>query len=189
LDDVAGWKALLHWIVVRELPHEMSWVIGQGNEDQVRQLVRAWILRDRYDIPHFQNLVMLELLKSQEQLSTNLAPNVSIMKEAFEGSPLESPLGRLMMEELVEQLRKGDVGGQELDSFDNVAGFSSMLFDYLTNKVDDDGEYEFWPRLPGFDNNPGSSPYQEFMVGGKFDRHWVVDGLVKSLKTGEEAWE
>ena len=83
-DDIAAWKVFLYWIIKHKLPAAEELVPAcddenvEGKHDHILA-VRCWVLGDKYCVPLFQDLIMLEILRTLEHSSTT---NDSIM-EAF----------------------------------------------------------------------------------------------------------
>ena len=120
-DDAEAWKVLLHFVIRGTLPTIPH---SDGGDHMSLQFVRCWCLGDKYCVPAFQDLTMVELLKYCE----SKAPLVGTIKDAFDNTPPGSRLRILMAECAVESFydrRWYDLG--ELDKFDDTVGFTSAF--------------------------------------------------------------
>jgi len=183
-DELNSWKVLLFWIVARELPSVdeiCSTGSGQNDDGMHSVYVRCWVLGDKYDIPAFQDLIMLELLKTFHYGSTLTIENPKL---ALENTPPGSVLRELVVEEVLNGLQSKVIDCERLDELDGIVGFMSRVM------MKRNGLYQgevFSSRLPIANGSvtvpyhKGKSPYTIFMVGGDVPRqHWLHDGLSKA---------
>ncbi|KAK3622568.1 hypothetical protein LTR56_022123 [Elasticomyces elasticus] len=144
-------------------------------------LMSCWILGDKYGIPEFQDLIMLELLARFEQQNIH----VSAAKLAFEYTPPGSLLRELVAEELGWRFGCAGNSGlsfEELDKFDQIPGVMSVII-RKTHQRNKNGK--FTPRVPSqhkpHDGLQGQSPYWNFMLGGKRPKsHWLNERIEKA---------
>ncbi|KAK3619862.1 hypothetical protein LTR56_023756 [Elasticomyces elasticus] len=181
-DNTESWKILLFWMLRHELPSLDDLGLLEPYDDNEEACVdhtlciRCWALGEMYDISAFQDLIMLELLRSLETQPTDL----NEIKEAFESTPPGSKLRDLMAEELAVLLGNNGVGVRQLDMFDGVPGFSSALMAKVNRRVELEPGKRFTPRVPGRPGSQyeGGSPYRDFMVSGKRpEQHWLQKNL------------
>ncbi|KAK3622566.1 hypothetical protein LTR56_022121 [Elasticomyces elasticus] len=217
-DNLQAWKVLLHWMITHELPkaaelllqnfefedeeHEEDEKDEKDEKDETstdtdhKLCIRCWALGDMYDIPDFQDLIMLELLRSLE-----LEPiQLDEIKEGIECTGPGSKLRDLMAEELAREVSAGDIETSELDAFDGVSGFSNILVAKM-NRLAEWKQLnplnpfvEFTPRVPlGLERSrEGGSPYRNFMVDGERPaQHWLqrdLEELRVNQKGGYGNW-
>ena len=106
---------------------------GSPEAENAPLLTRCWILGEKYGLATFQDCIMLALVQSLYYCKTDL----TVVKEAFEGTPNRSPcspLRRLMAEEAVHLVATVNVpedrvpdGFLALDALDGVVGFTSAF--------------------------------------------------------------
>jgi hypothetical protein len=155
-DNASGWKVLLYWVMRGQVP--------SGDEfkgDEAMALVHAWILGDKYDIEDFQDYVMMELLCWLQHRS--YLPEM--VKTAFENTPRESKLRKLMAEEVAYSIRACDAPFWSLDIFDGVEGFIGEFAAALIRH----GE----KGMAGLKEGVVRSRWNDYMVGDGPSRHWV----------------
>ena len=85
-DDGYAWEILLHWIVP-----------GQPQSADAMDCIKAWVLGEKYDIPEFQDCVMMELLRQP-------VPAVDIIRYAFEHTESNSKLRKSLAMRLVTSI-------------------------------------------------------------------------------------
>ena len=129
VDEPEAWKLLLYWMSKRTLP-SLSY-LKDAHLKQSR-LVHLWILGDKYNIPHIQDLAMLELLRSVQGDVTSL----DIVKFAFENTLPGSKLRLVMAEEGVQAIELGGNRYDRLEMFDGVPGFSAELMRAMARHSD-----------------------------------------------------
>ena len=148
----------MYYLMKNKLPESAYYGVAQGT----RSLVRTWILGEKYQLPEFQDLVMLELLEHLDCWEYSMA----VVREAFEGTPVGSPLRKLMAEEAVEMVRWGLVDKEELDVCDGVVGFTRAFAEAYEAYMDN-GDVVF--RYLKYHK------WHELMVAGGPEKHWVFD--------------
>ncbi|KAK5688473.1 hypothetical protein LTS10_000451 [Elasticomyces elasticus] len=221
-DNLEAWKVLLYWMITHKLPKAAELLLQQfefegeeheedkkeeedkkDEEDETRTdtdhklCIRCWALGDKYDVPDFQDLIMLELLRSIE-----LEPiQLDEIKEGIECTGPGSKLRDLMAEELAREVSAGDIETSELDAFDGVAGFSNILVAKINRLAEWkqlnplNSFVEFTPRVPlGLEMcREGGSPYRNFMVDGERPvQHWLqrdLEELRVNQKGGYGNWQ
>ncbi|KAK5688477.1 hypothetical protein LTS10_000455 [Elasticomyces elasticus] len=186
-DEVRAWGVLLYWIVKHKLPlvSEVTssggtvWESAETSEIDQELSVRCWVLGDKYGIPAFQDLIMLELLKELD-IDTRRAP-ITAVKLAFDSTPPGSALRELMAEEAAMVIKDSGAPYDALDQFDGIVGFTRLLVASMECRDENDGGYTFLPRVPDvLDPFPGQSTYRQFMVGEEILKpHWVHAALLK----------
>ncbi|KAK4960096.1 hypothetical protein LTR10_002987 [Elasticomyces elasticus] len=179
-DDFRAWKVLLHWMVKSELPEDDDMpkftVSPMLTDGDYTALVLCWILGDKYGIPGFQDLIMIELILQLEIQGTPMG----IIRYCFVHTAPRSVLRELMAEELVLYLGVGvleDEDGDLLDEFDGIPGFSTTLARkmMLGKEI---GRYR--GRLP-FTSVKGA--YQSFMIGKSLPKlHWYHGEVLSRLE-------
>jgi hypothetical protein len=191
-DDITAWKVLLYWIIKHELPCNEQLLPKHGPAKSVDHpiCIRCWALGDKYGIPIFQDLIMLELLDSVE----NNSIHVSRMREAFECTPPGSALRKLMVEIMAENLHEKPEDVERLDMFDGAVGFTKALMQTMDRK-DNDGEAikVFRPRVPDVEGEnrwKGHSAYREFMIASNEGpaEHWLhrrINAQMKKARKGK----
>ncbi|KAK4895435.1 hypothetical protein LTR27_006499 [Elasticomyces elasticus] len=196
-DDLYAWKIFLYWVMTKELPSSgVVRALRRSDEGGTATYdislhtlcIRCWILGDKYDVPVFQNYIMLELLNLFERK----APGLHTIKEAFENTPPGSILRELMAEELANMLQvSATAKHSDLDMFDGIVGFASALMK-KTQAAGKKGECVFRPRVPSRDGGDviGASPYSNFMVGKDLiPVHWVYQRGCTMKGGGGRKWE
>ncbi|KAK4895441.1 hypothetical protein LTR27_006505 [Elasticomyces elasticus] len=89
---------------------------GQHYRKSHAYCVRNWALGEKYQIPAFQDLIMVELLDSLEIEGLK----IETAKEAFTTTPPGSAMWGLMAEELAQKLSYKNMKYEELDMFDGI---------------------------------------------------------------------
>ena len=162
MDDLNSWSVLLYWKMKGHIPSQS---IGTS-EEALTILMRSWVLGERYNLPFFQDMVMLELLNV---VDSSWVP-VSLVKEGFEGTPPHSKLRGVLAEEAFWWARYGRCNADEdvLDECDGVIGFASALMTVVL-----EGEKQFpCPRLPRKGHNCHYR-WRGHMLGDIPSSHWV----------------
>lgn len=180
-DDLNAWNVFLYWVVRRKLPPTEELMPALTNDDPDLNtdhslVVHCWALGDKYDIPTFQDEVMLELLRSQDSKCMEL----SAVKLAFEHTPPGAKLRELMAEEVGGRLAHGEIEYEQLDMFDGIVGFTSVL----ARKAKELQDLEVWfsslQKTPGYDDDReewvNSDKWRSYMVGEGPQQHWVHRG-------------
>lgn len=156
-----AWEYLLHWKLRGSVPD----LYMPTSQNLIETYTHCWLLGENYNIPVFQDLVMLELLRL---LRTN-APRTDVLKLALTKTKLESKLMELMAEETVElnfsdnkraervatMLQECEDGPERL-----VTILRSAIRAAAGQKVDRFGEEQLW---------------KEYMLVGGPERHWIFD--------------
>lgn len=160
-DDLDGWTVVLYWMVNREVPGEPI----EPKASVYRVLIACWIMGDRYDMPAFQDVVMMELLNRLDVFS----PSMALVKLAFESTIPGSKLRLVMAEELGWMIKHGRCGEQceELDCCDGILDFTSAIAFAMRPGVDD-----LASRLPRA-SKPENDRWCEFLIGELSPQHWI----------------
>lgn len=161
-----AWEFLLYWITKRELPPsyvKIEWFA----EDQLL-FVQAWVLADRYLLPQLQDVVMLELLWHFD--ATPLDKH--IMTPALQLSPVDTPLRRLLAEEVVYLLHGlsadniNRIHPNDLLPSDGTVGLSASLVEAARRfqVVEKSFERRVFCEV---------DYWKEYMVAGGPGHHWI----------------
>lgn len=126
-DDQIAWEMLLHW---RLKGYAVKTYVSEHTEEQL-QLVRFWVLAEKYDIKEFQNVIMNQIFDALDQRTVEL----ETVKLAFESTPPGSPLRTLMAEETVLHMDlRDEYEHADLRELDGVLGFTTELMYALDRK-------------------------------------------------------
>ena len=123
-DDKSAWEVMLFWLMRHTIPGIPAGCCSASDSERNEWntlLVRCWLLGGKYNIPSFQDHIMAELLECMRSHGADL----DLIKEAFEGTPVGSPLRKLMAEEAVLCVEEGECEHSDLDIFDGCVGFTS----------------------------------------------------------------
>lgn len=126
-DPVDVWQLLIYWMVEGQLPPECNDEKESAEPQLV--LIRGWILGDKYDIPQFQNEVMLALLWVLEN-ATTMSPESAAVAAA--GSLPLSKLHKLVCHQIVRVVyvkKERDV--EEFERATAVIGLAAELVSKL----------------------------------------------------------
>ncbi|KAK5730782.1 hypothetical protein LTR15_000720 [Elasticomyces elasticus] len=161
-DDLDVWEVLLHWAVVRSLP---AWSSTNGKEKEAL-LLRCWVLSDKYQLPPFQNEVMLDLIMYQ---STDLAGVENLMLGVKLTRP-GSELRRVMAQELVWRIQAhGDVEVSQISELDGTMSTVDFLKAQTEYYEDKDmaftNQSKFGSTPPSDDVLGPQGIWKEYMVG------------------------
>ncbi|KAK3641809.1 hypothetical protein LTR56_011136 [Elasticomyces elasticus] len=179
-DDFRAWKVLLYWMVKSELPEDDDMpkftVSPMLTDGDYTALVLCWILGDKYGVPGFQDLIMIELILQLEIQETPMG----IIRYCFVHTAPRSVLRELMAEELILCLGVGVLFVEDedvLNEFGGIPGFSTTLAKKMMLGKEP-GCYR--GRLP-FTSMKGS--YQDFMIGKSLPKlHWYHDQVLSRLE-------
>lgn len=176
-DDTDAWIALLQWMLKHSLPD--SWYAEP--HPNVMTKVRCWALGEKYMIPEFQDLVMLELLAT---LNHNNSPGIEVVKVGFELTPPGCKLRVLLAEEVAAGLTvHKSLTYDELDMCDGVTGFAGEVGKAisLVHARELEKAISLVHRISRAEQRRGraqdeasSSRWREFMVGGGPKEHWIL---------------
>lgn len=186
-DDEKTWRVFLYWVVKREVhidvvpdtpqPHtgnsKMTRDVNDAEDSRADShewscahqllLVRCWMFGDRYNVPAYQDVVMLELLHSL----WTCGPDLATMQEAFHGTPPLSKLRKVIAEEIYDIMKAGCFDDDESDEYDQIRGLASAL----ARVVEDTSELDS-SRVPTQDK-PLESTWKNYMIGEPPQQHWV----------------
>ncbi|RMY65141.1 hypothetical protein D0863_09309 [Hortaea werneckii] len=149
-DDYDAWIALVFWmmktfdIAKEELTPEL--------------LIKSWVLGDKYEIPEFQDQIMLELLLTFEE---DYALE-DIIRLGSELSPTGSVLKRLIAEEAAVALRREMMDFESLEAAFNGNG---MLRDFVLARGNCEADNQFYQRR--FESLAAGDLYSQDEEGNK----------------------
>ena len=166
-DDVAAWKVLVFWMFDKKLPEEDF--SAELDEKLQLLLVECWVLGDKYEIPEFQDLVMLELLHhfNSKGITPETAKRAAAMTTS--GSKLRILAGR--------QIAQYATGGTKMaiDTFDGalgVEGFASEVIE-LIRPGNTSGKTWVVTYIGQKDGKWRLQMWKDFMVGSGPGKHWI----------------
>ncbi|KAK0357178.1 hypothetical protein LTR59_003059 [Friedmanniomyces endolithicus] len=170
-DSLNAWKVLMRWAFARTVPR---WNDGR-DDDGIDSgfellLIDCWVLGDKYQIPAFQDEVMLELLYYYREETIGF----DVVKHGVAVTISGSALRRLLAEEVMTNNMEGGVT-EDLNQFDGM----HFLADFVTarERYDDTGTKGFFDRFgkerkATLEAGPGGT-WDEYMVGEKLPcRAW-----------------
>lgn len=159
-DDFQAWQLLLWWIVKTQLPDEikLAWEDDKVAEQVVLLLSQAWLLAEKYRLVLFQDVAMIELLRTSEYWPWTL----DALKVAFEGTMPGSPLRRLASEEAVHRLlnQEDELEPADLDDLHATGIMGSMM-----NAVQASATRSGRGNFGTFADRLEHEIWEEFMVG------------------------
>ncbi|KAI6860762.1 hypothetical protein KC338_g6822 [Hortaea werneckii] len=130
-DDYDAWAVLVFWM--------MNTFNIAKEELTPDLLIKSWVLGDKYEIPEFQDQIMLELLFTfEEDYATE-----DIIRLGSELSPTGSVLKRLMAEEAAVALRTEKMDFESLEAAFNGNG---MLRDFVLARGNCEADNQFYQR-------------------------------------------
>ncbi|GAB1730333.1 hypothetical protein NU195Hw_g8564t1 [Hortaea werneckii] len=130
-DDYDAWAVLVFWM--------MNTFNIAKEELTPDLLIKSWVLGDKYEIPEFQDQIMLELLFTfEEDYATE-----DIIRLGSELSPTGSVLKRLIAEEAAVALRNEKMDFESLEAAFNGNG---MLRDFVLARGNCEASNEFYSR-------------------------------------------
>ncbi|KAK3626707.1 hypothetical protein LTR56_019639 [Elasticomyces elasticus] len=147
-DRVSPWRLLLFWMYKHELPADVY------HHDLI-PAVRAWALGDRLCIPELQNHIMLVLIWSFKDEN----PGFALIKVAVQSSLADSPMRKLMAEEIVAD-ESNPPSKEELEELDGCHFLAQLM------ELQREGAKESYDR--GLDEDGNIEDFDElneYMVG------------------------
>ncbi|KAK5732669.1 hypothetical protein LTR17_010350 [Elasticomyces elasticus] len=186
-DSEEAWKVLLHWIFKHDLPEDEQHRIDDC-EGWELLMVECWAMGNRYKIPKFQDLVMLELL---DGLLMYTSFETDTIKQAFATTPAGCALRMMMAELVAAQLQDEifDLGPENLNDFDGYPGCLAEIAHAVkewsgTSQriVAEDAreccvmsiaEMVVASQQLHFKDQQGVPRWKRFMMAGGPDVHWV----------------
>lgn len=169
-DGVEAWKVFLFWLFHRNLPYFGSGKNKTQRFKEIDLLVCCWSLGDKYDIPDFQDEVMLMLM---ECLAVNVV-HPHTVNLAFNTSSPDSHMRRIMAEEVAENLREGhwhEEDFKELDGEGFTYEFAKALVDQEPVRSHDRLETQL-------DVNVFHYVWESYMVGDGPRKHPIVGDML-----------
>lgn len=157
---------LLYW----KLHGSIQFPSGSDTSTKMMFLIRSWCLADKYNIPRFQDLVMLELLKiTQKKFVT-----YGMVKVAFENTPDQSPLRKFMAKEAAIRYYELDHRNtSNLDILDGVQGFVGEFMVWINYKHDENNDEGDASGL--YTDLKDPDDWENYMVGGGAFKHWLYE--------------
>lgn len=132
-------------------------------------LIQAWICGDKYALLDFQNRIMIELLHTvDDEDGPEVWPDFPMLVEGFEETLPDSPLRKLLAEQLVYGVYgPSKLDQNALDAADGIPGASRAIVKAIdeTREMNQDGRWEFpdsWPR------------WRDFMVGDESNMCQII---------------
>ena len=173
-DHVDAWKTLLYWSFKRTLPCQEREGETISDEEQL-VLVRSWVLGDKYRIPVFQDIAILEILANLQ--SSRLTAQSA--KEAARHTAVDSPLRRLAVRSVVESIRDAGLDHEEYNEAFEVPGFATETLRLLRDSYvydDVDGQLD---EIGDKDGKNRSDAWAEYMVAGGPPEHWIYNNKAR----------
>lgn len=176
-DFTEAWQQVLFWIINKRLPRPLE-EQQQGDapapastaEDMILW-VKTWVLGDKYCIPRLQNSVMIKLL--QYFRTKHLPDEVEHVNNMLLISPIDTPLRRLLSEEVVILTQDKGFKAKDLMPSDGTPGLSASLLaafsDYVACK-------EVFPRQS---SDTRIKARREYMVGDDYEEEWLTEDSKK----------
>lgn len=174
-DDVDVWKVLQYWMFKRSLPDDLG--VPQTEKGYCDLLVSCWAHGDKYNMPTFQDIIMVKLLCALE----NTIICLEQAKVAFGTTAPGSKVRAIFAEEVVYLMKtaSGPVAYDDLELFDGIAGFTGALLVALDTWAQANGV----SRRVGYTSRGNTRDrWKAFMVGGERSQQWVDDRLTSELK-------
>ncbi|KAK3115415.1 hypothetical protein LTR53_005262 [Teratosphaeriaceae sp. CCFEE 6253] len=187
-DDADAWKVLLCWIIKCALPEDWNCAKKDAEQQEVH-MIRCWALGEKYLLPDFQAMIMLELLNyldsSEEPKVQHLT--LTAAKEALATTPAGRPLRRLIAVELAKSLKEGHLGFDKLCEFDGIGGAMSEVVQAVNGYSGIQGSmYRLFPidyKAP----EEAAQPWRAYMVRGGPTAHWIYQIMAKEAEGSEVA--
>ena len=169
-DDPQAWKIIVYYMIHLQVPSEDF--VGEEERDWlglVNVLDLCWILGDKYDMPQFQDLIMLERLRAIT--CGSLLPGMVL--RAFEKTPPGSKLRLQAARNAVSGIYHQ--GNYTLDDFDGLRAFPDAMTEMMNalQRYYEEGEQsEDWEE----DVSSGNSWKDYMIIGGGPPQHWIRSG-------------
>ncbi|KAI6891253.1 hypothetical protein KC318_g13908 [Hortaea werneckii] len=177
-DDYDAWAVLMFWM--------MSAFHIAKDKLKPDLLIKCWVLGDKYEIPEFQDQIMLELLFMVQYNDTE-----DIIRLGSELSPAGSVLKRLIAEEAAVALKNNNVDFESLEAAFNGNG---MLRDFVLARDNCEADFDFYLRRfdslaaqglysqDGKGNEEWRSPtWQNYMISNGSRPQWLLDEIDGNL--------
>lgn len=171
-DNISAWQVLMYFITrAGTLPpaKDLFHVRTDCDGTDFTLAIRCWVLGDKYGIPAFQDLVILELLAHLQLRHFSIGE----IKEGFQFTAPGSTLREVLAEETVLEIEyEGRIIFSELDECDGIPAFTSMIASALSAYHTNGGTEGLLPRVP-WEVDRAVTRWTKFMVGGGPLEHWV----------------
>ena len=167
-----GLTVVLYWVFYRRIP----WLPHATSESEwAYWLIHAWIVGDKLELPTFQDLVMLELLK----VSCKGNFTVPLIVETIGSTVSGCVMQKFVADEVAYMLHSPETQPATVTSSDLLERVNQYLkFQPLLTaamiKLREVGQ-TYLMRLPSEDS-PHNERWKEFMVAGGPQKHWVHGG-------------
>lgn len=167
-DPVIAWEILIYWMIKGVLPESKF-------EDNVKEreaqdwLVWCWVLGDKYHLPAFQDVVMLQLL----YIIRDTGITTESATIATSNTPPDSKLRKLVANEIIYSVYRNH--SQWITDFDDALAAPGFASDAMTALE----EYRAEGLAPEIcylrKDNGGerTGEWREYMVENEPYRHWV----------------
>ncbi|KAI7163042.1 hypothetical protein KC349_g1597 [Hortaea werneckii] len=179
-DDYDAWAVLMFWM--------MSAFHIAKTKLKPDLLIKCWVLGDKYEIPEFQDQIMLELLFMVQYYDYDTE---DIIRLGSELSPAGSVLKRLIAEEAAVALKNNNVDFESLEAAFNGNG---MLKDFVLASDNCEADFHFYLRRfdslaaqelysqDGKGNEEWRSPtWQNYMISNGSRPQWLLDEMDGNL--------
>ncbi|KAI7131425.1 hypothetical protein KC343_g15973 [Hortaea werneckii] len=153
-DDYDAWAVLAFWM--------MNAFNIARKELKPDLLIKCWVLGDKYEIPEFQDQIMLELLFMVQYSYIG-----DIIRLGSELSPAGSVLKRLIGDEAAVALKNNNVDFESLEAAFNGNG---MLRDFLLARDNCEADFDFYIRR--FDSLAAAELYSRDEIGNRVYQEW-----------------
>lgn len=173
-DDTEAWKVLVFWMIMKRLPEKAT--ENTGKEDRTALLIYCWVLGDKYGLPEFQDVAMLELLFRSRRCWMDAEHVELIADNTMSGSKLR----RLAVGEVVLAKMEGTASTPDFTPAYDVPGFAEDVEEGVWSWVQD---ASVWCSEIGQKDGSGrDGMWKDYMVieGGP-QKHWIHNGYLASL--------
>lgn len=177
-DAVGAWEVLLFWMITKKLPEDSMGLLSVHDKETLQfSLVQCWTLGDKYDIPEFQDLVMLELL----DLSSEGLVTVQAAEEAFANASPGSQIRKLFSRLIVSAVFLLKVEDMEaFECLEGLTGYTTELMQTLHSRGKRKGRWDNLAWLMDTQAGRLSGNWEEYLVGDSPRQHWLYSAEPKS---------
>ncbi|RMY77516.1 hypothetical protein D0863_01251 [Hortaea werneckii] len=172
-DDYDAWTVLVFWM--------MNTFNIAKEELKPDLLIKSWVLGDKYEIPEFQDQVMLELLF----IFVQDYATEDIIRLGSELSPTGSVLKRLIAEEAASALIDSK---EDFESLEAAFNGNGMLREFVLARDNCEADEEFYRRRfeslaaedqisqeEAWNDEWGSPTWRNYMISNGSRPQWVSD--------------
>lgn len=170
-DVVGAWEVLLFWMITKKLPDDSIGSLSVHDRETLQlSLVQCWTLGDKYGIPEFQDLVMLELL----DLSCEGLVTVQAAEEAFENTSPRSRIRKLFSRLIVTAVVIDQAESvEEFEDLEGLPGYTADLLEAMQLGQPGDAGWAPLRWLMRTRGGRDSGEWKEYLVGDGPSQHWV----------------